>query len=115
MISEEIKLYKEEPVIQVNTVNIPSYTYNPRNTFSVFEITSAVVEASNLGFKVGKYFQFKGEQVNYLIKRLETRIPFVDVVKGGPGVVIAQRVGQMVECAFSLNRLTDAEICLDFQ
>lgn len=119
MLTESIVLYdepkakQEHPFVTRFTGYVDYYSNYGNKMFSVFEISNAVTKLMALGYHVGKYFKFSETSPTYLIKKYETRPVFVDPVRGYPGVLIAQRVGQMVEVAFSYESLDGAFICSD--
>ena len=57
------------------------------------------------------YFQYPDTKIRYYVKKFESRPAMVDAVMGGAGVLIGQKVGANVECAFSYESLAGAVIC----
>lgn len=121
MLTENIVLYdepkpvkqQEHPFVQRFSGYVDHYSSYGNKTFSAFEISNAITKLMDLGYHVGKYFKFSETSATYLIKKYETRPVFVDPVRGDPGVLIAQRVGQGVEVAFSYESLDGAYVCPD--
>ena len=121
MIKEQIVLYPEpepiksyvSPVYSTTGSKINSYLLKQDRVFSGHEIGLAIKSATERGFKVGVYFQYPESKLRYYVKKFESRPAMLDEVKGGPGIIIGQRVGSNVECAFSNESLEDAYICND--
>ena len=123
MIQESIVLYDEplpvEKPKEQTTQQYPpwmpktTYTSYTGKTYSVIELTQAVMKAAAEGFKVGAYFQYNNDPTRFFVKRLETRPVFVDEIKGEPGIIYACRVGTLVETPFSLASLEGAYVCDD--
>ena len=119
MIKEKIVLYPEpEPTpvytspaysSQGNRVN--SYLVGYDKLFSFTEIGNAIKKITDQGFKIGVYFQYPESKIRYYVKKFESRPAMVDAVMGGAGVLIGQKVGANVECAFSYESLENAVIC----